>query len=128
MTPMVVTGLLGDSLLLVHLLEELEPVEKPGSAAQRLAGELTSDGFTVLSGSPPVASADVPVTLSPRELEVLHRMARGWETSRIAGELGISPHTVRNHIRNLRTKLKATTKLEAVVIGIRQGILPADYL
>ena len=56
-------------------------------------------------------------------MEVLRLMAQGWDTQRIATELGISRHTVRNHIRNLRQRLNASTKLDAVVKGIRLGIL-----
>ena len=59
---------------------------------------------------------------------MLRLIALGWDTPKIAGELGISRHTVRNHIRNLRQKLKANTKLDAVVTGIRLGILPISRL
>ena len=61
--------------------------------------------------------------LSRRELEILRLVALGLETPRIAEELGISPHTVRNHIRNFRQKLNATNKLDAVLAAIRLGIL-----
>ena len=61
--------------------------------------------------------------LSPRELDILRRMADGVDTSQIADEMGISTHTVLNHIRNLRRKLGARTRLEAVVIGFRSGLL-----
>ena len=59
---------------------------------------------------------------------MLRLVALGRETARISQELGISQHTVRNHIRNLRHKLNATTKLDAVVEGIRLGILSVDRL
>ena len=62
-------------------------------------------------------------TLSPRELEVLRLVSLGWSTPRIASDLGISPHTVRNHIRHFRHKLNATTKLEAVLTAMRMGML-----
>ena len=61
--------------------------------------------------------------LTPRELEVLHLVALGWDTARIAQELGVSEHTALNHIRNLRQKLNAQNKLEAVIIAVRLGIL-----
>ena len=64
--------------------------------------------------------------MSLREQEVLHLVAQGWETTRIAEELGISRHTVRNHVRNLRHKLNASTKLDAVVAAIRFGILDIE--
>ena len=50
-------------------------------------------------------------------------MALGWETTRIANQLDVSSHTVRNHVRNLRSKLGASTKLDAVVKGLRMGII-----
>ena len=62
-------------------------------------------------------------TLSRREMEVLRLVALGWDTRRIAARLGISRHTVRNHIRNLRNKLGASTKLDAVLRGLWLGII-----
>ena len=50
-------------------------------------------------------------------------VALGRGTHQIAEELGISPHTVRNHVRHFRRKLNARTKLEAVLTAIRRGIL-----
>ena len=61
--------------------------------------------------------------LSPRETEVLRHLAAGVQTDHIAQLLDISVHTVRNHIRGLRTKLGARTKLDAVVIAMREGLL-----
>jgi DNA-binding CsgD family transcriptional regulator len=42
-----------------------------------------------------------------RELEVLHRLAAGWSTTRLAGDLALSRNTVRGHVRTLRDKLAA---------------------
>ena len=124
-TPMVVAGLLKDAPLLVHLLEADDETETPTTATNALREELVAGGAEILSDRP---STPIPQTvtsaLTQRELDVLRLMALGWDTPRIAGELGISRHTVRNHIRNLRQKLGASTKLEAVVTGIRLGILP----
>ncbi len=61
--------------------------------------------------------------LSPRELEVLRLVALGRDVPGMAEELGISQHTVRNHIRHFRAKLNAPTRLDAVVAGLRLGIL-----
>ena len=40
-----------------------------------------------------------------------------------AADLQISIHTVRNHVRSLRSKLDAKTKLEAVVTAMRHGLV-----
>ncbi|MGI9614939.1 MAG: response regulator [Acidimicrobiales bacterium] len=61
--------------------------------------------------------------LTRRELEVLRLLARPLSIQEISEKLAISQHTVRNHIRGVRTKLEARTQLEAVVIGLRYGLI-----
>ena len=61
--------------------------------------------------------------LSSREQEILELVAVGRSPEQIARMLDISIHTVRNHVRNLRAKLKAKTKLDAVMAAVRQGLL-----
>ena len=61
--------------------------------------------------------------LTPRELEVLRLMALGWETEYIAAELEVTLHTVRSHVANLRRKLNAKSRFEAVMTATRLGIL-----
>ena len=58
-----------------------------------------------------------------RELEVLHYLALGWEIAYIADEMGMSPHTVRNHSTNLRRKLDVRSSLEAVMAAMHLGVL-----
>ena len=126
-TPMVVAGILGGAPLLVHLFDDSQEAEDYGQAESSLRDALLAGGANILSDHPPApASPRQAPALTRRELEVLRLVALGWETSRIAEELGISGHTVRNHIRNLRHKLDASTKLDAVVAGIRLGILPVN--
>jgi DNA-binding NarL/FixJ family response regulator len=54
---------------------------------------------------------------------VLSLLAGGRATSEIAEDLHLSIHTVRNHVRNILTKLSARTRLEAVAVATRQGLL-----
>ncbi len=61
--------------------------------------------------------------LSPREREVLQLLAEGASTQAIAEGLFLSTHTVRNHVRNISGKLGAHSKLEAVAIASREGLL-----
>lgn len=63
--------------------------------------------------------------LSPREQQVLELVATGQSTGGIASALDLSQHTVRNHIRNVLTKLGAHSKLEAVVIAARDNLIRA---
>ena len=61
--------------------------------------------------------------LTPRELEVLRLMAEGFGTRAVAGQLNISPVTARNHIQNILTRLEVHSRLEAVSVARRCGIL-----
>lgn len=64
--------------------------------------------------------------MTEREREALSYLALGWETRYIAEELGVSWYTARNHIENLRRKLGASNRLEAVMIAMRLGIIPPE--
>ncbi len=69
-----------------------------------------------------------PGPLTARELQVLHYLGWGWELHRIAEELGLSAHTVRNHSSSLRRKLYVQTSLEAVMVALRTGLLTLEDL
>ena len=62
--------------------------------------------------------------LTEREREVLGLLADGLSNAAIASTLSVSVHTVRNHISNLSAKLGAHSKLEALSIAVRDGLLP----
>jgi len=61
--------------------------------------------------------------LSPREIEVLRMIAEGLGNKEIASKLGISDHTVKFHISAIFAKLGASSRTEAVIIGIRAGMI-----
>lgn len=73
----------------------------------------------------PPAPVAVP-HLTPREVGVLEALARGRDATRIAGDLGLSVHTVRDHVRALLGKLGARSQLEAVVTAERLGLVALD--
>ena len=62
--------------------------------------------------------------LTEREREVLGLLADGLSNAAIADRLTVSVHTVRNHVANLSAKLGAHSKLEALSIAVREGLLP----
>ncbi len=61
--------------------------------------------------------------LTPRELEVLQSLADGKSTDEIAQALFISPRTVRSHVKNVLAKLGVHSKLEAVTMALRYGVI-----
>ncbi|MGR7027141.1 response regulator [Geodermatophilus sp. URMC 62] len=63
--------------------------------------------------------------LTEREQEILDLLARGMSNAEIAAQLTLSVHTVRNHVANLSAKLGAHSKLEALSIAVREGLVDA---
>ena len=68
-------------------------------------------------------SAEPGASLSPRETEVLRLLADGLANKEIGFSLGISEHTVKFHVNSILTRLNASSRAEAVAIGIRRGLL-----
>lgn len=84
--------------------------------AQRLIDSAASD-----SRLPPVTP------LTPQETRILRLLAEGQSAADIARSLRISPRTLRTHIHHVNRKLHARNRLEAVVHGIRRGIIAAPH-
>ncbi len=76
------------------------------------------------------APLSVPATtggksLSPREREILGRIAVGESGPRIAAELFISPATVRTHLQHVLVKLGAQTRPHAIALALQRGEITA---
>jgi DNA-binding NarL/FixJ family response regulator len=61
--------------------------------------------------------------LTPRELEVLHMLARGLTNKEIGNALRISGNTVRNHVNSIIEKLEVSDRTEAATTAIQRGII-----
>jgi DNA-binding NarL/FixJ family response regulator len=61
--------------------------------------------------------------LSEREMDVLRLVAQGYLNKEIAYKLGISPHTVGTHVKNLYLKLSAHTKVQVVRAAQERGLV-----
>jgi len=66
--------------------------------------------------------------LTDRELEVLKRAAKGLSNKDIAQELCLSVRTVQAHLGNIFGKLMVGSRTEAVVYGLRKGLLSIEDL
>jgi DNA-binding NarL/FixJ family response regulator len=62
-------------------------------------------------------------TLSARQREILQMLADGMQTDAVADKLGLSTETVRTHTKRILAKLEASTRTQAVAIGIRHGLI-----
>jgi DNA-binding NarL/FixJ family response regulator len=68
------------------------------------------------------AATDVPVT--KRELAILELIAQGMTNRDIARSLSFAEVTIRNHVRSILSKLKASNRTQAAVIALRLGLIP----
>lgn len=70
-----------------------------------------------------ITHPDLIESLSPREMEILHLVARGLNNKEIAGQLVITEGTVKNHLSNILGKLNARDRMQAVLRAREYGIL-----
>ena len=84
--------------------------------APAIAERLTSYFASAADGAP----RPFP-ELTAREHEVLELLARGQSNGEIAQVLDVSLNTVRNHVSNIFTKLRVTTRAQAIVKAREAG-------
>jgi DNA-binding NarL/FixJ family response regulator len=95
---------LGESLISPHIASKV---------LQRVRATSTS----------PAIAETIRSELSDREIQVLKLIANGKDNAQIAGELHISPKTVKNHISNILMKLQIHNRIQAAVYAVRSGIV-----
>jgi DNA-binding NarL/FixJ family response regulator len=69
------------------------------------------------------ASRSPRTALTPREHDVLDLLARGHAYVSVAEALGLGLGTVQSHVKNLYRKLEVSSKAEAVMVAVQQGLL-----
>ena len=90
-----------------------------------LLSTLTAESLAAVYGDQPLeVEAELSEEITSRETDVLRMLAQGLVNKDIAARLGISEHTVKFHISAILDKLGASTRTEAVTLGIRRGLIP----
>jgi DNA-binding NarL/FixJ family response regulator len=90
-----------------------------------MAGKLLTE-FAALARREAVSGPpqQVPAPkLTDREMQVLKLIARGMNNRDIAKELFISENTVKNHVRNILEKLQIHSRMEAVMVAVREKLI-----
>jgi DNA-binding NarL/FixJ family response regulator len=99
-------------------LDELEDAVRRVADGEAVFGaEFLAGVLNRLTGRTPAA------TLTARERQALGLLADGTSTADLATRLGIAHNTARNHVQRVLEKLGARSKLEAVAIARREGLL-----
>ena len=107
-------GYLLKSMLRKELLDTIRKVHAGGKS---IPAEISFD----------IAAHATDEVLSGRELQVLTWVAEGSSNKVVAGKLGISEDTVKNHMRTILSKLDANDRTHAVTIAIRLGFLDLKH-
>jgi two-component system NarL family response regulator len=90
-----------------------------------MAGKLLTEFATLAkrdTASERVQEIPAP-KLTEREMQVLRLVARGMNNRDIAKELYISENTVKNHVRNILEKLQIHSRMEAVMVAVREKLI-----
>jgi DNA-binding NarL/FixJ family response regulator len=102
-------GMRGCSIALAERIRS----ETTGRGGMTYAGELT-DRRNEVHGIDPRQPRAITDALSPRETAILELIAQGHSNKTIARILGISPETVKTHVKNLFVKLGVEKRAQAV--------------
>jgi PAS domain S-box-containing protein len=82
--------------------------------------------FGVVSRRDETAPPKAHPHLTPRQNQVLQLLAHGHSTAQIAAELHLSIDTVRNHVRRMLRTLGVHSRIEALAVAHREGLLRGD--
>ena len=89
-----------------------------------MAGKLLTEFATLAKRDTEEPPQQVPAPkLTDREMQVLKLVARGMNNRDIAKELFISDNTVKNHVRNILEKLQIHSRMEAVMVAVREKLI-----
>ena len=109
------------------LLDRVRRISRLARVELQAAGD-ARDAAGALAAQEVAEPADPLVTLglTPREREILRRVAAGWSNARIADDLGISVSTASVHVSNILAKLDVENRVEAAALAHRLGVVSAD--
>jgi two-component system NarL family response regulator len=89
-----------------------------------MAGKLLTEFASIARRATEESPREVPAPkLTDREIQVLKLVARGMNNRDIAKELFISDNTVKNHVRNILEKLQIHSRMEAVMVAVREKLI-----
>jgi len=113
-----------------YLLKQTPPAKLLAAMRDVLSGGSPMNSHIarkiVQSFQRPAPAVPETTNLSPREVEVLDRLAKGFLYKEIADQLGVTYATVHTHIRHVYEKLQVRSRTEAVAKHLGQT-LPAPH-
>ena len=118
--PALRAGALGYTLKAAGAAELVRAIRRVHAGESALHPAIARKVLQELAHPPQPAPVNEP--LSDRESEVLRLVAQGQSDPEIATTLGISEGTVRKHLSNIMSKLQLTSRIQAVLYALREGL------
>jgi DNA-binding NarL/FixJ family response regulator len=103
-----------------YLGKRIDPAALASTIRQIMDGRISMETFG-LAGKPKTGSGVDP-GLSPRETQILKRVAAGRSNRAIAQELWLSEHTVKYHLTNVYRKLGVSGRTDAARYAFEHAI------
>jgi DNA-binding NarL/FixJ family response regulator len=109
----------------VHPDELVRSIERARNGENLFSPMVVSEVMRLRSGRQRQAAerARLAGALTPRERDVLRLLAEGCDSKGIAGRLGLSVHTARDHVQSVLEKLDSHSRIEAVVRAGELGLV-----
>jgi DNA-binding NarL/FixJ family response regulator len=121
--PMIRAGALGYVTKTIDTEELVAAIRRVAAGDAYFSPRLAAFVLQAFSADPAPAADDVLETLTPREREVLHHLARGYAYKRIAARLGIGTRTVESHVRAVLRKLQLSSRHEVSHWAATRGLI-----
>jgi len=100
-----------------HRSDTTVPIDEPGSPDHADPPAPSPPTVTVLD------TKGQPCTLSRREIEILQHVADGETNTRIARSLGVSPDTIKSHLRRTGHRLTTNNRTQIMFLAMRAGVI-----
>jgi DNA-binding NarL/FixJ family response regulator len=123
--PIIRAGALGYVTKTIETAELVAAIERVAGGDAYFSPRLAAFVLQAFSAPEP-AGDDALESLTPREREVLHHLARGYAYKRIAARLGISARTVESHVGAVLRKLQLSSRHEVSHWAASRGLIGED--
>ena len=101
------------------ILKQIDPGDLPGAIRQAVEGTI----YSAIGRAADTNGGETAGGLTPKELDVLSRVARGLSNKEISKELWLSEQTIKFHLTNIYRKLGVANRTEATRYAYQQGLV-----
>lgn len=119
-----------------YLLKDLEPdifvefLKQAHNGETVVAPDLTGllAKAAVSRKTEPTLAPSNTFKLTPREMDILRYISKGWSNKEIARELGIVDGTVKLHVRAVLKKLNVKSRVQAALMAVSENLIDEESI